>query len=288
MFLIKILLFILLCFQVANSTNSQWSQCGGENWSSSSDCVSGYTCYVQDRYYAQCRPTNDCPSGWNCSVYVPPPVSNNTNLITAWGQCGGQNWNSYTACVYGYICYIQDQYYAQCRPANDCPAGWNCSINSNNNNNNQIINTWGQCGGLNFSGTGNCTNGDFCYIKDAYYSQCRPVNDCPSGWSCFSQTSVFSTNSKQTTSTTTSFVINKNCSSVQFFNANTLKCQDKGNYAKYCTANNQCKSELGLICRNHKYICNCPLVYVGYRYCDCNWLNYYSYSARKCGKNMKL
>ncbi|TFK44699.1 hypothetical protein BDQ12DRAFT_30929 [Crucibulum laeve] len=33
-----------------------WGQCGGQGWSGSTSCVSGYTCTVSNPYYSQCLP----------------------------------------------------------------------------------------------------------------------------------------------------------------------------------------------------------------------------------------
>jgi hypothetical protein len=135
---VKILL-ILILINYSVCDVSEWSQCGGQNWASSSTCVSGSICYIQDYYYSQCRPIGDCPSGWNCTIYSNSNNNNNiSNQLSAWSQCGGPNWNLISICVTGYNCYIQDYYYSQCRPIGDCPSGWNCTIYSNSNNNNNI------------------------------------------------------------------------------------------------------------------------------------------------------
>lgn len=273
--LIISIIILLTLNKSINCTNSAWSKCGGENWSSSSECATGTACYVQDRYFSQCRPLNDCPTNWNCSIYQPPPY-NSSNHLSAWSQCGGLGWSSKLDCVYDYACYIENTYFSQCRPLNDCPTNWNCSINNPNSNPTNQISGWGQCAGQNWNSDQNCISGYVCYIKDDYYAQCRPVNDCPTGWSC--------TIKKTTTNNPLTTTSNLICLSTQFYDSKRNKCQEKLNYAKACSANNQCKESIGLYCRSHKYYCNCPLVNVGFHYCDCSSQNFYSYSAKKCGK----
>ena len=99
---------VLILINYSACDISEWSQCGGQNWASSSTCVTGYICYIQGYYFSQCRPVGDCPSGWNCSIYTNTNNNNNSsNQLSAWSQCGGPNWNSISICVTGYICYIQ-------------------------------------------------------------------------------------------------------------------------------------------------------------------------------------
>lgn len=43
----------------AAAQNSAYSQCGGQNWSGSTTCVSGFTCQRQNEYYSQCLPGSD-------------------------------------------------------------------------------------------------------------------------------------------------------------------------------------------------------------------------------------
>ncbi|RMY86259.1 hypothetical protein D0862_10966, partial [Hortaea werneckii] len=37
--------------------NAAYSQCGGQGWTGSETCVSGYTCQAQNQYYSQCLPS---------------------------------------------------------------------------------------------------------------------------------------------------------------------------------------------------------------------------------------
>ena len=37
--------------------NAAYSQCGGQGWTGSKTCVSGYTCQAQSQYYSQCLPS---------------------------------------------------------------------------------------------------------------------------------------------------------------------------------------------------------------------------------------
>ncbi|KAI9147586.1 Endoglucanase 3 [Paramyrothecium foliicola] len=39
-----------------------WGQCGGQNWSGETTCVSGYTCTFSNQWYSQCLPGNGPPA----------------------------------------------------------------------------------------------------------------------------------------------------------------------------------------------------------------------------------
>jgi len=99
MFKIPFLIFIFL--GAAFAQNSAWSQCGSPTWIGSVECVTGYSCYIQDYYYSQCRPTGDCPSYWNCSIFKAPDIKNNS--LSDWSQCGGPNWNSSSICTANFV-----------------------------------------------------------------------------------------------------------------------------------------------------------------------------------------
>ncbi|KAI6861516.1 Endoglucanase [Hortaea werneckii] len=47
---------VIAAATTAAAQNSAYSQCGGQNWSGSTACVSGFTCQRQNEYYSQCLP----------------------------------------------------------------------------------------------------------------------------------------------------------------------------------------------------------------------------------------
>jgi len=40
----------------AFAQNAAYAQCGGQGWTESTSCVSGYTCQYSSPYYSQCVP----------------------------------------------------------------------------------------------------------------------------------------------------------------------------------------------------------------------------------------
>ncbi|KAL0931535.1 uncharacterized protein CTRU02_214270 [Colletotrichum truncatum] len=52
----------LLTSVSAQSTVPAWGQCGGNNWTGSTVCVSGYTCSVLNPFYSQCIPGSNPPA----------------------------------------------------------------------------------------------------------------------------------------------------------------------------------------------------------------------------------
>ncbi|RSL58255.1 Endoglucanase gh5-1 [Fusarium duplospermum] len=47
---------------LALAQSGAWQQCGGQNWSGSTTCISGYTCTTINPYYSQCVPGSNPPS----------------------------------------------------------------------------------------------------------------------------------------------------------------------------------------------------------------------------------
>src|ERR1700712_3418459 len=43
----------------AFAQQAAYAQCGGEDWTGSTSCVSGYTCEYNSEYYSQCMPSGD-------------------------------------------------------------------------------------------------------------------------------------------------------------------------------------------------------------------------------------
>lgn len=42
-----------------------WGQCGGQNWTGETTCVSGYTCVYSNAWYSQCLPGDSTPTTTN-------------------------------------------------------------------------------------------------------------------------------------------------------------------------------------------------------------------------------
>lgn len=57
----KSLLALSLFAGLSVAQNAAWAQCGGEGFSGSSTCVSGYKCTVVNQWYHQCQPGSADP-----------------------------------------------------------------------------------------------------------------------------------------------------------------------------------------------------------------------------------
>ena len=160
---------------VCKGCSQTYQQCGGEYWTGAECCTSGNSCVFVDRYYSQCRPSSSFTIGDGTTSELRPPISFNqqqlyrdpTSSFTCqekWQQCGGRFWTGPNRCCDANdFCFVQDEYYAQCRPK--IPA---CATN------------YGQCGGRlwqkNAGSSLNscCDPSYYCFTQDEYYSQCRP------------------------------------------------------------------------------------------------------------------
>ncbi|PPQ98603.1 hypothetical protein CVT24_003936 [Panaeolus cyanescens] len=76
--LLKISLLVSLVSAVV-AQSPAWGQCGGQGWSGSTTCVSGYTCTYSNPYYSQCLP-GSAPPGSTSST--PAPTSTTTTRGT--------------------------------------------------------------------------------------------------------------------------------------------------------------------------------------------------------------
>ena len=160
---------------VCKGCSQMYQQCGGEYWTGAECCTSGNSCVFVDRYYSQCRPSSSFTIGDGTTSELRPPISFNqqqlyrdpTSSFTCqekWQQCGGRFWTGPNRfCSANDFCFVQDEYYAQCRPK--IPT---CASN------------YGQCGGRlwqkNAGSSLNscCDPSYYCFTQDEYYSQCRP------------------------------------------------------------------------------------------------------------------
>ncbi|KAM7188945.1 hypothetical protein V8F20_010357 [Naviculisporaceae sp. PSN 640] len=65
----------------AQAQQSLWGQCGGNNWSGPTTCVSGAYCHVQNAWYHQCIPGSN-PSPTTTTQAPPPPPPTTTTTFT--------------------------------------------------------------------------------------------------------------------------------------------------------------------------------------------------------------
>ncbi|KXL41305.1 carbohydrate-binding module family 1 protein [Acidomyces richmondensis BFW] len=74
----KIVILAVATASAAVAQNSLYSQCGGQDWSGSTSCVSGATCQYQNAYYSQCLPSdNGSSSGERDSLSQSDPSAKN-------------------------------------------------------------------------------------------------------------------------------------------------------------------------------------------------------------------
>ncbi|KAJ4251460.1 Endoglucanase gh5-1 [Fusarium torreyae] len=57
----KYLLALSLFTGLSAAQNGAWAQCGGDNWTGTKTCISGYTCTVINQWYSQCVPGSEQP-----------------------------------------------------------------------------------------------------------------------------------------------------------------------------------------------------------------------------------
>lgn len=70
----------------AVAQSGPWGQCGGNNWSGSTTCVSGYKCTFNNEWYSQCVPGTDSPATTlKTSTTTATPTSTTSKTSTAPG-----------------------------------------------------------------------------------------------------------------------------------------------------------------------------------------------------------
>ncbi|KAF5023471.1 hypothetical protein F66182_4471 [Fusarium sp. NRRL 66182] len=58
----QILFALSLLTGLSAAQSGAWSQCGGDNWTGSKTCISGYTCTFVNQWYSQCIPGSNPPT----------------------------------------------------------------------------------------------------------------------------------------------------------------------------------------------------------------------------------
>lgn len=138
------------------------------------------------------------------SASPPSPSPSQSCTVQKWRACG-QNWGGVDlGCCDpedDTVCYRQSAHYSQCRPRGDCPGNFEgCDDGEPAGSPPPTpptppppppppspgsltceVQTWRSCGGV---GACCASPNDTCFVKDRWYSQCRP--DCPlgQGWEC--------------------------------------------------------------------------------------------------------
>ncbi|KAF5515352.1 putative 1,4-beta-D-glucan cellobiohydrolase C [Colletotrichum siamense] len=73
---------LLVASVQAQSTAPAWGQCGGQNWTGATSCVSGYTCSVLNPYYSQCIPGSSTPTTTSARASSTPAVTGTSTRAT--------------------------------------------------------------------------------------------------------------------------------------------------------------------------------------------------------------
>jgi hypothetical protein len=161
-----------------------YEQCAGEGYGNF-PCNAGMTCFRRNKWYSSCQ--YSCPRnvGWECEGYITPAPAG----AAGWDQCGGDGWLGARACPAGFACYARSVFYSQCRPVNDCPAGWGCGAivvptvptvpTVQTTAGPVILPAYSKCNDV---GSAVCAVGTGCFRNNAGYSECRPY--CPATWAC--------------------------------------------------------------------------------------------------------
>jgi hypothetical protein len=99
--------YILLIRNTIQNVVPLYGQCGGIEYTGSTDCGTLGQCVFINSYYYQCLP-----------ITSPP----NSNTVPLYGKCGGIGYTGSTQCdIQGY-CVYSNPYYSQCLPVTPAPA----------------------------------------------------------------------------------------------------------------------------------------------------------------------
>ncbi|CAF1243090.1 unnamed protein product [Didymodactylos carnosus] len=160
-------------------------RCGGEKDTREPlICAIGTYCFIQNENYGECR--TSCPSNWYCQKQTLPE----------WAPCGGETYVGLTKCKEslqcegygtfpcdaGLTCFRRNKFFSSCQYSCPLNVGWECETQPYVSG--VIAAGWDQCGGDGWRGPSVCPAGYVCYARTVWYSQCRPVNDCPADWIC--------------------------------------------------------------------------------------------------------
>jgi hypothetical protein len=154
-----------------------YEQCGGIGWTGPTECVLGYTCVKGNDWYSQCVPAGTVSlAPVVAPTQKPTPVAN-TGMQNSYGQCGGIGWTGPTQCCGGYICVKGNDWYSQCVPAGTVSLAPVVAPTQKPTPvaNTGMQNSYGQCGGIGWTGPTQCCGGYICVKGNDWYSQCVPA-----------------------------------------------------------------------------------------------------------------
>ena len=86
-----------------------------------------WSVWLKDRVAAPAPPLSASPSPPPSASPSPPPPEDCASPIARWDSCGGSCPTCVTGCCgAGDDCFKENDFFSQCRPVGDCPAGWAC------------------------------------------------------------------------------------------------------------------------------------------------------------------
>lgn len=92
-----------------------YGQCGGKNWSGTTNCVAGATCFAKEEYYHQCVPaTSSAAAAAPAAAPSTKQAGGGGGSVKLYGQCGAGkgDWTGPTTCAEG-TCQAIQEYYSQ-------------------------------------------------------------------------------------------------------------------------------------------------------------------------------
>jgi len=106
-------------------------------------------------------------------------IFDQTSSVRIYEQCAGEGYGNFP-CDAGLTCFRRNKWFSSCQFSCPLGLGWECELGYQSS---LIAPAWDTCGGEGYVSK-SCEPGFACYARTIYYSQCRPIGDCPVGWRC--------------------------------------------------------------------------------------------------------
>ncbi|KAF0684075.1 Aste57867_23921 [Aphanomyces stellatus] len=148
----------------AQQCSTNWSQCNGQNWPTSSVCCQdrGFQCNFKNQYLSLCEPK---------PTKAAEDSESHVWTIARWAQCGGKGFvTNNGVCSSDDKCQPWNEWYFQC-----IPKGQKTKDVEEAESHVWTIPRFGQCGGKGFvTNNGVCSSDDKCQPWNEWYHQCVP------------------------------------------------------------------------------------------------------------------
>jgi len=90
----KTLLLAMAAASTAIAQNAAYAQCGGQSWTGSTACVSGYTCMYSSAYYSQCVPSSAASTVKTTTATKSPAAASSTAASSSGNAPSGQTFKA--------------------------------------------------------------------------------------------------------------------------------------------------------------------------------------------------